>query len=46
MSQTWFTKFARLGVLGLVARVLQDALNQLSINNTLQKAASHRPFNI
>lgn len=44
MSQTWFPEFARLGVQRLAVVVSQDALNQMGINNILQKATDHTPF--
>ncbi|RYY08400.1 MAG: hypothetical protein EOO36_23870 [Cytophagaceae bacterium] len=44
MNQSWFPEFARLGVKRLAVVVSQDSLNQMGINNVIQRATEHVPF--
>lgn len=44
MNNVWFPEFAKLGVQRLAVVVSQDALNQMGINNILQRASAHTPF--
>lgn len=44
MNQSWFPEFAKLGVKRLAIVVSQDALNQMGINNIIQRASAHVPF--
>lgn len=44
MNEQWFPDFAKLGVQRLAVVVSQDALNQMGINNILQRASAHTPF--
>ena len=44
MNQCWFPEFAKLAVMRLAVVVSQDALNQMGINNILQRASEHVPF--
>lgn len=46
MNQHWFPDFAKLGVRRLAVVVSQDALNQMGIDNILQRASSHLPFDM
>lgn len=44
MNEVWFPEFAKLGVQRLAVVISQDALNQMGINNILQRATGHTPF--
>ncbi|RYY16269.1 MAG: hypothetical protein EOO36_11390 [Cytophagaceae bacterium] len=44
MNEVWFPEFAKLGVQRLAVVVSQDALNQMGINNIIQRASAHVPF--
>lgn len=44
MNQTWFPEFAKLAVKRLAVVISQDALNQMGINNIIQRASEHVPF--
>lgn len=44
INQTWFPEFAKLGVKRLAIIESQDALNRMGINNIMQRATAHVPF--
>ncbi|MGI4834513.1 MAG: hypothetical protein ACRYFK_13740 [Janthinobacterium lividum] len=44
ISGTWFPEFAKLGVKRLAIIVSQDGLNQMGIQNIMQRATAHIPF--
>ncbi|RZL14456.1 MAG: hypothetical protein EOO62_05405 [Hymenobacter sp.] len=44
INQEWFPEFAKLGVKRLAIIESQDALNRMGINNIIQRASAHIPF--
>lgn len=44
MNEVWFPEFAKLSVQRLAVVVSQDALNQMGINNIIQRASEYVPF--
>lgn len=44
ISQVWFPEFAKLGVQRMAVVISQDGLNRMGINNILQCATEHLPF--
>ena len=44
MNEHWFPEFAKLGVQRLAVVMSQDSLNQMGINNIIQRASEHVPF--
>jgi hypothetical protein len=44
INETWFPDFARLGVQRMAIVVSQDGLNRMGIDNIMQRATAHVPF--
>ncbi|NML65724.1 hypothetical protein HHL22_10955 [Hymenobacter sp. RP-2-7] len=44
INQVWFPEFAKLGVKRLAIVMSQDGLNQMGIQNIMQRATAHIPF--
>ncbi|MGI4869785.1 MAG: hypothetical protein ACRYFX_01260 [Janthinobacterium lividum] len=44
INQVWFPEFAKLGVQRLAIVISQDGLNQMGIQNIMQRANEHTPF--
>lgn len=44
INEVWFPEFAKLGVQRLAIVMSQDGLNRMGINNIMQRATAHIPF--
>jgi len=44
INQVWFPEFAKLGVKRMAVIISQDGLNRMGIDNILQRATEHLPF--
>jgi len=44
INEVWFPEFAKLGVRRLAVIMSQDGLNRMGINNIMQRATAHIPF--
>lgn len=44
INQVWFPEFAKLGVERMAVIVSQDGLNRMGIDNIIQRATDHLPF--
>lgn len=44
INEVWFPEFAKLGVQRLAVVISQDGLNRMGINNIMQRATAHVPF--
>jgi hypothetical protein len=44
INEHWFPEFAKLGVQRLAIVVSQDAMNRMGIDNIMQRATAHIPF--
>ncbi|RZJ94017.1 MAG: hypothetical protein EOO60_03975 [Hymenobacter sp.] len=44
INEVWFPEFAKLGVQRLAIVVSQDGLNRMGIDNIIQRASDHLPF--
>ena len=44
INETWFPEFAKLGVQRMAIVVSQDGLNRMGIDNIMQRATAHVPF--
>jgi hypothetical protein len=44
INEHWFPEFAKLGVQRLAIVVSQDAMNRMGVDNIMQRATAHIPF--
>ena len=44
INQVWFPEFAKLGVERMAVIISQDGLNRMGIDNIMQRATDHLPF--
>lgn len=44
INEVWFPEFAKLGVRRLAVIISQDGLNRMGIDNIMQRATEHLPF--
>ncbi|RZK24639.1 MAG: hypothetical protein EOO56_00630 [Hymenobacter sp.] len=44
INEVWFPEFAKLGVKRLAVIVSQDGMNRMGIDNIMQRATEHVPF--
>ena len=44
INEVWFPEFAKLGVQRMAIIISQDGLNQMGIQNIMQRATEHVPF--
>ncbi|TVT40232.1 hypothetical protein FNT36_12140 [Hymenobacter setariae] len=44
INEVWFPEFAKLGVQRLAVVVSQDGLNRMGVDNIMQRATPHLPF--
>lgn len=44
INEVWFPEFAKLGVQRMAVVVSQDGLNRMGIDNIMQRATPHLPF--
>jgi len=44
INEQWFPEFAKLGVQRLAVVVSQDGLNRMGVDNIMQRATAHIPF--
>jgi len=44
INESWFPEFAKLGVQRMAVIVSQDGLNRMGVDNIMQRATPHLPF--
>lgn len=44
INEVWFPEFAKLGVQRMAVVVSQDGLNRMGVDNIMQRATAHLPF--